>query len=163
MSLEMLSVSTMYVKSNIKSWKDQTKVISIHAHWAYQLRTLTVHPVWMNLMISMTRQERMNSSVPFVCLQGFKLKMDDVGNILIKRISKGGVRVKNTNEESAVSNDILKLPAGLLESDKPFKVRPSVPLAKMQIHNYSLVSTGRPSNLAPRMNRHLLCQRLFKV
>ncbi|XP_059086248.1 uncharacterized protein LOC131882965 isoform X2 [Tigriopus californicus] len=54
--------------------------------------------------------------------QGFKLKMDDVGNILIKRISKGGVRVKNTNEESAVSNDILKLPAGLLESDKPFKV-----------------------------------------
>merc|ERR1719188_191443 len=29
--------------------------------------------------------------------QGFKLKMDDVGNILIKRVSKGSsVRVKNT-------------------------------------------------------------------
>ena len=54
--------------------------------------------------------------------QGFKLKMDDVGNILIKRVSKGGVRVKNTTEESAVSNDILKLPGGLLEMDKPFKV-----------------------------------------
>lgn len=56
-------------------------------------------------------------------MQGFKLKMDEVGNILIKRVSKSGVRVKNTTEESAVSNDILKLPGGLLEADKPFKVR----------------------------------------
>lgn len=48
--------------------------------------------------------------------------MDEVGNILIKRLSKSGVRVKNTTEESAVSNDILKLPGGLLEMDKPFKV-----------------------------------------
>ena len=55
--------------------------------------------------------------------QGFKLKMDDMGNILIKRVSKSGVRVRNTTEESAVSNDILKLPGGLLETDKPFKVR----------------------------------------
>eukprot|EP00095_Tigriopus_kingsejongensis_P003377 maker-scaffold153_size302544-snap-gene-2.16 protein:Tk03377 transcript:maker-scaffold153_size302544-snap-gene-2.16-mRNA-1 annotation:"hypothetical protein DAPPUDRAFT_245213" len=59
---------------------------------------------------------------PFFLRVGFKLKMDDVGNILIKRVSKGGVRVKNTNEESAVSNDILKLPGGLLEGEKPFKV-----------------------------------------
>ena len=48
--------------------------------------------------------------------------MDDVGNILIKRVSKSAVRVKNTTEESAVSNDILKQPGGLLENDKPFKV-----------------------------------------
>ena len=62
---------------------------------------------------------------------GFKLKMDDVGNILIKRISspKGlvsnhpGVTVENITEESAISNDILKLPGGMLEVDKPFKVR----------------------------------------
>ena len=56
--------------------------------------------------------------------------MDDVGNILIKRISKSGVRVKNTHEESAVSNDILKLPGGILEADKPFKVQ-------LQSHNMS--------------------------
>ena len=57
-------------------------------------------------------------------LQGFKLKMDDVGNILIKRVSKASsVRVKNTlTEESAVSNDILKLPGGMLDPEKPFKV-----------------------------------------
>ncbi len=55
--------------------------------------------------------------------QGFKLKMDDVGNILIKRLSKTGVRVLNTNEESAVSNDILKLQGGMLEVEKPAKVR----------------------------------------
>ena len=48
--------------------------------------------------------------------------MDEVGNILIKRVSKSAVRVKNTTEESAVSNDILKQPGGLLENDKPFKV-----------------------------------------
>eukprot|EP00096_Caligus_rogercresseyi_P010291 TRINITY_DN369_c0_g1_i1.p1 TRINITY_DN369_c0_g1~~TRINITY_DN369_c0_g1_i1.p1 ORF type:complete len:466 (-),score=86.65 TRINITY_DN369_c0_g1_i1:449-1846(-) len=53
---------------------------------------------------------------------GIKLKMDDVGNILIKRLSKSAVRVKNTTEENAVSNDILKLPGSLLELDKPFKV-----------------------------------------
>lgn len=59
--------------------------------------------------------------------QGFKLKMDDVGNILIKRVSKSGVRVKNTvTEESAVSNDILKLPGGMLETEKPFKVIDSI-------------------------------------
>ena len=58
-------------------------------------------------------------------LQGFKLKMDDVGNILIKRVSKSSVRVKNTlTEESAVSNDILKLPGGMLDPEKPFKVSP---------------------------------------
>ena len=49
--------------------------------------------------------------------------MDDVGNILIKRVSKSSVRVKNTlTEESAVSNDILKLPGGMLDPEKPFKV-----------------------------------------
>merc|ERR1712106_935248 len=36
--------------------------------------------------------------------------------------SKGNIYVKNTAEETAVSNDILKLPNGLLEMDKPFKL-----------------------------------------
>jgi len=53
---------------------------------------------------------------------GCKLKMDDSGNILVKRVSKGNIYVKNTAEETAVSNDILKLPNGLLDMDKPFKL-----------------------------------------
>ena len=40
----------------------------------------------------------------------------------IKRFSKSPVYVKNTLEENAVSNDILKLPNGLLELEKPFKL-----------------------------------------
>merc|ERR1712156_966894 len=54
---------------------------------------------------------------------GLKLKMDDVGNVLVKRITRGAaVSVKNTTEESAVSNDILKLPNGILNPDQPYKV-----------------------------------------
>ena len=40
----------------------------------------------------------------------------------MKRFSKSPVFVKNTIEENAVSNDILKLPNGLLELEKPFKL-----------------------------------------
>lgn len=40
----------------------------------------------------------------------------------IKRFSKSHVYVKNTLEENAISNDILKLPNGLLELEKPFKL-----------------------------------------
>jgi len=54
--------------------------------------------------------------------QGFKLKMDDMGNILIKRLSKSPVYARNTLEETALSNDIIKLSSGLLELDKPFKL-----------------------------------------
>ncbi len=54
--------------------------------------------------------------------QGCKIKMDETGNILIKRFSKSSIFVKNTIEENAVSNDILKLPNGLLELEKPFKL-----------------------------------------
>lgn len=54
---------------------------------------------------------------------GLKLKMDDVGNVLVKRITRGAtVSVKNTTEESAVSNDILKLNNGVLTPDQPYKV-----------------------------------------
>jgi len=54
--------------------------------------------------------------------QGFKLKMDDMGNILIKRLTKSPVYAKNTLEETALSNDIIKLTNGLLEFEKPFKL-----------------------------------------
>jgi hypothetical protein len=54
---------------------------------------------------------------------GLKLKMDDVGNVLVKRMTRGAaVSVRNTTEESAVSNDILKLPNGVLNPDQPYKV-----------------------------------------
>jgi hypothetical protein len=53
---------------------------------------------------------------------GCKLKMDDSGNILVKRLAKSAIYVKNTIEENSVSNDILKLPGGLLEMEKPFKL-----------------------------------------
>lgn len=54
--------------------------------------------------------------------KGCKLKMDDSGNILVKRLSRSNIYVKNTIEENAVSNDILKLPNGVLEFEKPFKL-----------------------------------------
>ena len=54
--------------------------------------------------------------------QGCKIKMDDSGNILVKRLAKSAIYVKNTLEENSVSNDILKLPGGLLEQEKPFKL-----------------------------------------
>jgi len=54
--------------------------------------------------------------------QGAKVKMDESGNILIKRLSKSPVYVKNTPEDSAVSNDIIKLQNGLIDIEKPFRV-----------------------------------------
>jgi len=54
--------------------------------------------------------------------QGFKLKMDDMGNILIKRLCKSQVYARYTTDECALSNDVLKLNNGLLEHDKPFKL-----------------------------------------
>lgn len=56
--------------------------------------------------------------------QGVKIKMDDAGNILIKRVSKCNVYIKSTgqDEETAIGNEILKLPGCALEPDKPFKV-----------------------------------------
>ncbi|XP_022901222.1 uncharacterized protein [Onthophagus taurus] len=55
---------------------------------------------------------------------GVKIKMDDAGNILIKRVSKCNIFIKNTglNGENAIGNDVLKLPACALEPEKPFKL-----------------------------------------
>ena len=46
---------------------------------------------------------------------GCRLKMADSGDIIIKRLSNSKVFIQNTLEESAVSNDVLKLYCGLLE------------------------------------------------
>ncbi|GLV43119.1 expansion [Carabus blaptoides fortunei] len=55
---------------------------------------------------------------------GVKIKMDDAGNILIKRVSKCNVYVKNTgqDDENAIGNEILKLPGCALEPEKPVKL-----------------------------------------
>ncbi|TMW54585.1 hypothetical protein DOY81_000379, partial [Sarcophaga bullata] len=44
---------------------------------------------------------------------GFKIKMDDIGNVFVKRYGKSGVYVHNTsatNEETVIGGDILQLP-----------------------------------------------------
>jgi phosphotransferase system HPr-like phosphotransfer protein len=53
-----------------------------------------------------------------------KIKMDDAGNILIKRVSKCNVYIKNTgqDDENAIGNEILKLANCALEPEKPVKV-----------------------------------------
>ncbi|XP_041975514.1 uncharacterized protein LOC121730509 isoform X2 [Aricia agestis] len=57
--------------------------------------------------------------------QGVKIKMDDAGNILIRRYSKSSVVVKSTagpGEESAIGQDVTKLPGMALEHEKIFKL-----------------------------------------
>ncbi|XP_065574325.1 uncharacterized protein LOC136036181 isoform X4 [Artemia franciscana] len=54
--------------------------------------------------------------------QGVKLKMDDAGNILVKRLAKSNVYIKALSEENSISNEGLKLPNGALEVDKPVKL-----------------------------------------
>lgn len=60
----------------------------------------------------------------FLLQQGVKIKMDDAGNILIKRISKCNVYIKNTgqDDENAIGNEILKLPNNALDPEKPVKL-----------------------------------------
>jgi len=57
--------------------------------------------------------------------QGVKVKMDDQGNILVKRVSKSNVYVKSTStgDETSIGNDVLKQPNCALELEKPVKVR----------------------------------------
>lgn len=59
-------------------------------------------------------------------LQGVKIKMDDAGNILVRRYSKSNVYVKSTaispNEETAIGTEVLKSPNQSLEHDKVMKV-----------------------------------------
>ncbi|KAL1464825.1 hypothetical protein WDU94_004438 [Cyamophila willieti] len=55
---------------------------------------------------------------------GIKVKMDDQGNILVKRVSKCNVYVKSTSmgEETSIGGDVLKLPNCALEPEKPVKL-----------------------------------------
>jgi len=71
---------------------------------------------------------------------GIKIKMDDAGNILVKRVSKNPVYIKACAEENAISNDITKLSNGALELDKPLKVSslPSLIFTKIKCSFYFL-------------------------
>lgn len=58
---------------------------------------------------------------------GVKIKMDDQGNILIKRVStKCKIFTKNTSpggsEETSIGSEVLKSPNNSLEPDKPYKL-----------------------------------------
>jgi len=53
---------------------------------------------------------------------GVKIKMDDGGNIMIKRVSRSNVYVKEVRtEENSITNEII-MAGGLLEIDKPVKI-----------------------------------------
>ncbi|GFY41527.1 MH2 domain-containing protein [Trichonephila inaurata madagascariensis] len=53
---------------------------------------------------------------------GVKIKMDEAGNIMVKRISKSNVYVKEIkSEENSIASDII-MAGGLLEMEKPVKL-----------------------------------------
>lgn len=58
--------------------------------------------------------------------QGVKIKMDDAGNILVRRYSKSNVFVKTTtssaSDETAIGSEVLKTPNHCVEFDKVAKV-----------------------------------------
>lgn len=54
---------------------------------------------------------------------GIKIKMDEAGNVLIKRVSKCNVYVKNIgHEENSIGNEVLKLANGSLQTEKAVKL-----------------------------------------
>ncbi|XP_044740947.1 uncharacterized protein LOC123302180 [Chrysoperla carnea] len=87
---------------------------------------------------------------------GVKIKMDDAGNILIKRISKCNVYVKSPgpNDENAIGNEILKLPGCALEPEKPVKL---FDMKKFQSNLNRELRRAYPDR------RHLECQCLSIV
>lgn len=55
--------------------------------------------------------------------QGVKIKMDEQGNILIKRLCKNNVYIKSTSQEdNAIGAEIARNSQGALEHEKPGKV-----------------------------------------
>lgn len=74
----------------------------------------------------LTQQFISPHSLSFYHSQGVKIKMDDAGNVLIRRYSRNNVYVKNTStspkDETSMSSDILKLPNQALELDKVGKL-----------------------------------------
>ncbi|KAH8259137.1 hypothetical protein KR038_006563 [Drosophila bunnanda] len=71
-------------------------------------------------------RDRKTDELKRVIGQGVKIKMDDAGNILVRRYAKSNVYVKSTasspNEETSIGAEILKLPNQALESEKIVKL-----------------------------------------
>lgn len=58
----------------------------------------------------------------FLCFQGVKIKMDDSGNIMIKKVTRANVYVKGiSSPDNSIANDIIKV-KGQLEMEKAVKV-----------------------------------------
>lgn len=74
--------------------------------------------------------------------EGFKIKMDDIGNILIKRYGKSNVFVNNTsmvNEETVIGGDILQMPNMGLTAGTSAKVSKRRKVEKCISNNYKIV------------------------
>ena len=67
-----------------------------------------IHRLGMNGFVNPRRDPKTEEFKASIGL-GAKVKMDESGNVLIKRLSKSSVYVKNSPEDSAVSNDIIKV------------------------------------------------------
>jgi len=73
--------------------------------------------------------------------QGVKIKMDEQGNILIKRLCKNNVYVKSTNQEdNAIGPEIIRNSQGALEHEKPGKVRNRVKRTRGSVYVFKFPS-----------------------
>uniref|UniRef100_A0A336JW18 CSON011461 protein n=1 Tax=Culicoides sonorensis TaxID=179676 RepID=A0A336JW18_CULSO len=77
--------------------------------------------------------------------QGIKIKMDEAGNILVRRYCKSNIYVKSTsknlNEETSIGNEILKLSGMALEAEKIVKL---FDMKKFQSNVHRELSRGYP-------------------
>lgn len=72
-------------------------------------------------------------------LQGVKIKMDDAGNILVRRYAKSNVYIKSasltSSDETAIGADVIKQPNQSLEIEKVYKVSYSYQRCKNNLTN----------------------------
>lgn len=77
-------------------------------------------------MMNREKKNPVTKQFNFIIFKGVKLKMDDAGNILIRRYARSNVYVKSTatgpKEETSISADVLKLPNQALEMEKVVKL-----------------------------------------
>lgn len=85
----------------------------------------------------------------FFCFQGVKIKMDDAGNILIRRYGKSNVYIKSTSsstsDETVLGSEVLKSLNQGLEVDKVYKVM-SKEFAKRSLVSLLIFNHFLPQN-----------------
>ena len=89
--------------------------------------------------------------------EGAKVRMDEKGNIHIKRVSKTNIYIKNTADENSIGNDILKIPQGALEFGKGFLVSGftslcAPPMLRVAMETESLFSSPRRRDTLAKKN-----------